>query len=307
MNLEFSHPPSPRSLTRDAGMNDPPADDDSVHDPPADSDTTEPAYLWSDLLARRNALGLTVEDAASVLNLWRDKLREAEEGDREVMTTLVKEFIAMERFVADHADEILAAAPTEGVVTLQAAVDQAEFEAKYPNACTLRDNVAYPVALQHVAVGRAAAELSRRGREVEVHRGERRADLLVRRLAAGLLKLETATLLGSNITHYDRMERSRTAPPAGVVAELQAINDFITDVADQLEVVEDGGVSIVMMIDDQAGYERLYPQAKTRRDGNPYPRRLARVAAARRAHTLQRLGKLVYIAAADDTGPSNDN
>lgn len=298
MNRDFSHLSSPQPLTPD----------NNINDPPANTTTNQPAYLWSDLLARRNALALTVEDVAPVLNLWRDKLREAEAGDREVMTTLVKEFIAMERFVANQTDALLAAAPAEGLVTLYAVVDQSEFEAKHPDARTLRDNVAYPMSLQHVAVGRATAELSRRGRNVEVHRGERRADLLVRRLAAGLLKMETANLLGSNITHYGRMERGRGAPPPGVVAELQSINDFIAEVANQLEVVDEGdAVSFVMMIDDQAEYERLYPQAKTKRDGNPYPRRVVRVAAALRAHKLERLGRCVYIAAADDTDPSFDD
>ena len=130
------------------------------------------------------------------------------------------------------------------------------------------------MSLQHVAVGRAAAELSRRGRDVEVHRGDRRGDLTVRRLAAGLLKDETARLLGLDEKKYAKFERSTTAPPAGLVAELQAIDDFITTSAGQLEVTEAAGVSVVVMIDDQAEFERAYPQARTRarRSGLPAAR-----------------------------------
>ena len=98
---------------------------------------------------------------------------------------------------------------------------------------------------------------------------------------------------------YAKFERSTTAPPAGLVAELQAIDDFITTSAGQLDVTEVDGVSVVVMIDDQAEFERAYPQARTQRDGVVYPRRVHRVAAARRAHTLEAAGGSARIAVAD--------
>jgi transcriptional regulator with XRE-family HTH domain len=264
-----------------------------------EDDIDEPPYLWSDLLARRNALSLRVEDLVPVLRVDLRKYRSRETGALEVGPELVDELIAMEEFVAGEADKLLAAAPAIGTVVLQAAVDQGEFEDAYPDARTLRDLVPYPMSLQHVAVGRAAAELSRRGRNVEVHLGDRRADLTVRRLAAGLLKDETARLLGIDEKRYAKFERSAAAPPAGLVAELQAVDDFITTSAGQLDVTEAAGVSVVVMIDDQAEFERAYPQARTQRDGVVYPRRVHRVAAARRAHTLEAAGSSARIAVAD--------
>ena len=163
------------------------------------------------------------------------------------------------------------------------------------------------MSLHHVAVGRATAELGRQGREVEVHRGERRAELTVLRLAAGLLKDETARLLGVSPQHYSRFERSINAPPPGRRAELQAINDFIAASAAQLKVTKDNGASIVMMIDDQAEFERTYPQAKTQRDGTLYPRRVHRVAAALRAHMIERDGNSARIAVPDNTRRSDDD
>lgn len=262
----------------------------AVHDQEVDIDEDgfdEPPYLWSDLLARRNALSLRVEDLVPVLRVDLRKYRSRETGALEVGPELVDELIAMEDFVGDEVNKRLAAAPASGVVQLQASVDQDDFEKSYPDARTLRDLVPYPVSLQHVAVGRAAAELTRRGLDVEVHRGDRRADLTVRRLAAGLLKDETARLLGLDEKKYAKFERSTTEPPAGLLAELQAVEDFITTSASQLAVAEAAGINVVTMIDDQAEFERVYPQARTRRDGVVYPRRVHRVAAARRAHALE--------------------
>jgi transcriptional regulator with XRE-family HTH domain len=264
-----------------------------------EDDIDEQPYLWSDLLARRNALSLRVEDLVPVLRVDMRKYRSRETGALEVGPDLVDELIAMEEFVAGEADKLVAGAPAEGTVVLQAVVDQGEFEASYPDARTLRDLVAYPMSLQHVAVGRAAAELSRRGRDVEVHRGDRRGDLTARRLAADLLKEETARLLGVDEKRYAKFERSPTAPPAGLLAELQAVDDFITTSAGQLDVTEAGGVSVVVMLDDQGEFERAYPQARTLRDGVVYPRRVHRVAAARRAHMLEAAGRSVRIAVAD--------
>ena len=59
------------------------------------------------------------------------------------------------------------------------------------------------------------------------------------------------------------------------------------------------GVSVVIMIDDQAAFESAYPQARTQRDGLVYPRRVHRVAAARRAHQLEAAGGSARIAVAD--------
>jgi len=274
----------------------------AVHDQEVDIDEDgfdEPPYLWSDLLARRNALSLRVEDLVPVLRVDMRKYRSRETGALEVGPELVDELIAMEDFVADEVNKMLAAAPASGVVQLQASVDQDDFETSYPDARTLRDLVPYPVSLQHVAVGRAAAELTRRGLGAEVHRGDRRADLTVRRLAAGLLKDETARLLGLDEKKYAKFERSTTAPPAGLLAELQAVEDFITTSASQLAVTEAAGVNVVTMIDDQAEFERVYPQARTRRDGVVYPRRVHRVAAARRAHALEAADQSVRVVVAD--------
>ena len=264
-----------------------------------EDDIDEPPYLWSDLLARRNALSLRVEDLVPVLCVDLRKYRSRETGALEVGPDLVDELIAMEEFVADEADKLLNSAPAKGTVVLQVSVNQDDFEDAYPDARTLRDLVPYPMSLQHVAVGRAAAELSRRGRDVEVLRGDRRADLTVRRLADGLLKDETARLLGIDEKRYAKFERAAAAPPPGLLAELQAIDDFITTTAGQLAVTEAAGVSVVMLIDDQAEFERAYPQARTQRDGVVYPRRVHRVAAARRAHTFEAAGRSVRIAVAD--------
>lgn len=274
----------------------------AVHDQEVDIDEDdfddEPPFLWSDLLARRNALSLQVEDLVPVLRVDMRKYRSRETGALGV-DELMDELILMDHFVAGETNKLLAAAPASGVVELHACVDQGEFEAAYPGARTLRDLVPYPVSLQHVAVGRAAAELTRRGLDVEVQRGDRRADLTVRRLAAGLLKDETARLLGIDEKKYAKFERSTTAPPAGLVAELQAVEDFITTSSSQLAVTKAAGVSVVPMIDDQAEFERAYPQARTQRDGVVYPRRVHRVAAARRALALEAEDQSVRIVVAD--------
>jgi hypothetical protein len=264
-----------------------------------EGDIDELPYLWSDLLARRNALALRREDLVPVLKVDEWKYSAREEGALQVGPYLVEELIAMEEFVVDMAAAVIAAAPSAGTVVLQAVVDQAEFGAAYPDARTLRDDVGYPVVLQHVAVGRAAGELSRQDRDVEVHRGGRRADLIVRRLAAGLLKNETAALLGVEKKHYYTAERGAKAPPAGLLAELQAVDDFIAATAGQLNVAEVDGVSVVFMLDDQREFERAYPLARTLRDGVPYPIRVHRVAAARRAQNLEAAGQQARIAVAD--------
>ncbi len=264
-----------------------------------EDDIDEPPYLWSDLIARRNALSLRVEDLVPVLRVDQRKYRSRETGALAVGPELVDELIAMEEFVAGEVARLIASAPAAGTVVLQAVVDQAAFEDAHPDARTLRDLVPYPMSLQHVAVGRAAAQLTRQGRDVEVHRGPQRADLTVRRLAAGLLKEETSRLLGIDAKKYAKFERSTEAPPAGLVAELQAVDDFIAESADQLDVTAVDGVSIVMMVDDQDLFERAYPRARTKRDGTVFPRRVHRVAAARRAHALESAGQSARIAVAN--------
>jgi hypothetical protein len=258
-------------------------------------------YLWSDLVARRNALALRREDLVPVLRIDEQKYRAREAGDLPVGPYLVEELIAMEEFVADERAKLLAAAPAAGPVVLQAVVDQEEFAAAYLDAHTLRDNVAYPLTLQHVAAGLAAGELSRQDRDVEVHRGGRRADLTVRRLAVGVEKNETAALLGVEKKHYYTAERGAKPPSAGLLAELQAVDDFITATSGQLKVVDADGVSAVLMLDDQRQFERIYPLARTLRDGAPYPIRVHRVAAARRAEELEAAGRSARIVVADQS------
>lgn len=266
-----------------------------------EDDINEPPYLWSDLLARRNALGLRREDLIPVLRVDESKYRDREDGALLVGPYLVEELIAMEEFVAALAAEMVAEAPASNVVRLPALADQDEFAAAYPDACTLRDKFAYPLTLQHVACGRAAAELSRQDRDVEVHRGDRRADLTVRRLAAGLEKNETAALLGVEKKHYYTWERGTKPPAAGLLTELQAVDDFIAaSAAGQLKVIEEvDDVAIVVMLDDQRQFEAAYPQARMVRDQKPYPIRVHRVAAAHRAHQLEAAGKSARIAVVD--------
>ncbi|WP_293003222.1 hypothetical protein [Mycobacterium sp.] len=256
----------------------------------------EQPYLWSDLLARRNALGLQVEDLVTVLRVDLRKYRSRETGALDVGFDLVDELIAMEHFVSSETERLMLAAPPAGTIILHAVVDQTEFESSYPSARTTRDLVPYPLSLQHVAVGRAAAALTRQGRDVEVHRGDRRADLTTRRLAVGLLKDETARLLGLDGKKYAKFERSTAAPPAGLLAELQAVDDFIDANAAVLEVADLDAASVVLVVDDQSDFVRAYPQARTLRDGTPYPRRVHRVAAARRARMIEASGSSARIA-----------
>jgi transcriptional regulator with XRE-family HTH domain len=256
----------------------------------------DPPYLWSDLLARRNALALRREDLAPILRVDESKYRARETGTLPVGPYLVEELLAMEDFVARQASAVVAAAASAGTVVLNAITDQDEFNLVYPDARTLRDDVPYPLILQRVAVGRAAAELTRRRRDVEVYTGDRRADLTVRRLAAGLEKNETADLLGVEKKHYYTWERGAKTPSPGLLAELQAIDDFITASAAKLDITDVDGVSTILMIDDQSEFELTYPKARTLRDGAPYPLRVHRVAAARRAGKFDAAGEQSRIA-----------
>lgn len=251
------------------------------------------SYLWSDLLARRNALAMHREDLVELLEVDWAKYRDREDGSRPVSESLIEELLAMEEFVRAETDELLATAPVAaGAVTLQAVIDQGDFERRYPEERTLRDGRPYPMQLHDVAVGRAAAELTRRGYTVEVCRGDRRADLTVRRRACGLLKKETADLLGIAEKKYNVWESGKTAPAVGLLAELQAIDDLITATTVRIDVTRTpAGVNVIHMLDDQTSFEHVYPNARTIRDGTPYPLRVHRVAAARRASIFEGAGE----------------
>lgn len=260
------------------------------------------SYLWSDLLARRNALAMHREDLVDLLEVDWAKYRDREDGSRPVSESLIEELLAMEEFVRAETDELLATAPAAaGAVTMQAVIDQGDFERRYPEERTLRDGRPYPMLLHDVAVGRAAAELTRRGYTVEVCRGDRRADLTVRRRACGLLKKETADLLGIAEKKYNLWESGKTAPAVGLLAELQAIDDLITATTVRIDVTRTpAGVNVIHMLDDQTTFEQAYPNARTIRDGTPYPLRVHRVAAARRASIFEGAGEEARIGADSD-------
>ena len=268
-----------------------------------EADIDEQPYLWSDLVARRCALGLRREDIATVLRIPLRVYLAQESAALPVDSYTVAELIAMHDFVAQETASMLAVRPSgAGTITLRAVADPGEFRSTYPHARTQRHGVTYPLGLQHVAVGRAAAELSRQGHDVEVHRGSDRADLTVRRLACGLLKTATAYLLDLTKKKYYRWESGVTAPPAGLLDELQAVDDFITATATELKTVAVGEMSTVFMLDNQRQFEAQYPQACTLRGGAPYPIRVHHVAAGRRAHHIG--ADATRIAVAGSTQPA---
>lgn len=261
-----------------------------------------PEYLWSDLAARRQALNLSIDDVAALLRMDLTRYRSHESGARDLRGPargLVDELAAMETFVADETALLIAGAATEGTVELHAIADQDTFTAGNPDARTRRDQTPYPVSLQHVAVGRAAAELSRRGRAVQVYRGDHPFDLGAARLAAGLGKNETAHLLGLNVKSYYAAERGARPQGEATLADLRDLDDFITDTAARFEITTQGGVSTIWVTDDQAQFEKAYPEARFQRSGTPYPVRALWVAAGRRAGALQAAGAPVQIGAID--------
>lgn len=255
-------------------------------------------YLWSDLVARRNALSLWPEDIAPLLGIDLARYREIEEGIfGYVSLRVINDVIAMESFVAEEAEWLVSGAPTEGTVVLHTVVDQETFTARYPQARTTGGTIAYPVSLQYVAVGRAAAELGRRGRDVEVYRGERHFDLTAARLAVGLGKTETAYLVGRNVKSYYADEKGRKPPSTHSLGDLRALDDFIVETAGTLEVgVDDRGLDVVWILNNQREFEKAYPQARGQRTNQPYPIRALRIAAARRAHTMEVAGRPTRIA-----------
>lgn len=267
-----------------------------------------PPYLEWDLTVRRSALSLWPEDLAPFfgINVARYRMHEPGEWrfrpelDAELIARrAVDELIAMEAWVTAETGRLIAEAPAEGTVVLDAVVDQELFALEYPEAKTHRRKVAYPVSLQHVAVGRAAAELTRRDRDVKVFRGDRHFDLTAGRLAIGLGKKETAHLLGLNVKTYQTSERGAKPPSAATLDELQFIDDFIEDAAGDLSVSEEGPVSVIRFLGDQTRFETAYPEARTRRTNSPYQVRLLRVAAVRRAHALGKPGQSVRFAPAE--------
>lgn len=278
-------------------------------------------YLWSDLKARRNALSLWPEGLAPILGVdfaryltyeygrpqdvpqvyrgqW-DAMQAilAEHGNMDsVPADFIDDLADMEAFVADEAETLIETAPEAGTVTLRAVADQETFTADYPAACTRLLEQPYPVTLQYVAVGRAAAELRRRGRDVEVYRGERSFDLPAGRFAVGFGKSETAFLFGINEKTYYKMERGTRRPQPVSMGELQRVDDFITELAGKLEVSREGGVNVICVLDDQDAFETAYPSARVERSGTPYPVRLMWVAAGRRAGALDAAGLQARVA-----------
>lgn len=253
-------------------------------------------YLWPDLLVRRNTLALHREDLVALLQVGWGKYRTRENGCRPVSASLIGELLAMEEFVREETNTLVAAASAAtGTVTLQALFDQVHFEQKYPDQRTIRGRRPYPVSLHDVAVGRAAAELCRRGYSAEVYRGQRRADLTVRRRAAGLLKNETAKLLGITKNKYYSWESGKTEPATGLLSELQAVDDFIAVTAARLSVTKTNGINVIRMLDDDERFQDDYPNACTVRDGRPLPLRLYRVAVGRLASTIEAAGEEVRI------------
>lgn len=255
-------------------------------------------YLWSDLTARRVALSLRHDDLAALLGMNAQRYRTYESGGRskEAPLGLVSELKAMEAFVAGETRALIEQAATEGIVVLRAVADEQEFADRYPTARTGRTQAQYPVTLHHVAVGRAAAEFSRRDRDVEVYRGERRFDMAAARLACGLGKNETAHLLGVNEKTYYAAERGTRPPREKSITELQEIDDFIDMMSGELEVTVNNAGSTIWVLDDQADFQNTYPQAFVERSGKPYPVNVLWAAAGRRAGEIEAAGQPARIA-----------
>lgn len=261
-------------------------------------------YLPCDLLAYREALALRLDDLAGLLGIDAGKQQRRERGIRDAGMHLAGEVLAMEAFVdAVAAQEIAAITAAAGpgrddAVVLEVTADPAEFPTLYPAAVTRQDKAPYPASLEHVAIGRAAAELLRRGYAVEVYRGDRRADLMVLRAAAGMFKNETVNLLQVHKGHYYRWELDRRPPPVAALAELRAINDFIAATAADLNILPAGDTGVLLTYSDaeQQRFEADYPHARTLTGAAAYPARLHRIAAAHRARIEAAAGGQVRIA-----------
>lgn len=255
-----------------------------------------PPYLWSDLLARRDALGLQRRQLAQVLGADDRQYQARERGSLPALAEHVDEIAAMEAFVDDQTTALLRRVPIAGTVVLRAVEDQREFERRFPGARSSSAGSPYPLTLQHVAAGRASAILRRRDRTVEVRRGDRSADLAVRRLAVGVSKREAAGLLGVSDSHYYQCERGTESAPTRLVEELQAIDDFIQLSGLLLTHSRFAGAAVVHMLDDHEQFIRAFPRAVSVRSCQPYPLRVHRIAVARRAQRLAAEGRPTRIA-----------
>ncbi|MUL61244.1 MULTISPECIES: hypothetical protein [unclassified Mycolicibacterium] len=270
---------------------------------------SEEKYTWADLSVRRIGLGISTEVYASTLRISNDGYVLSECGDAPVNPRDVAHMIAMELFVAEETARLVAAADFDDdeTIELSVCVDQDAFNAEFPNA-RFHVNAAFPFTLQHVAAGRAAAELTRRGRDVHVYRGDVNVDLLVRRLAVGLMKQQAAELLGLAPQKYVRWEigtvrkfgEKAAGAPVGLIREMQAIDDYITATAKALPAIPDDGITAVFMLDDPEDITATYPGGHTKRGAEPYPRRVHRVAVARRAGALEAAGHRVRIVVDED-------
>ncbi|WP_267295871.1 hypothetical protein [Mycobacterium hackensackense] len=250
-------------------------------------------YSGADLVAARAAVGLSIHELTSVLRVDLANYTARETGTKDVQQHLVGELIAMSAFVADLAGRLAAVVPDDGDVVLDAVIDQAAFETAFPRAKTRRDGVSYPMALQHNAIGRVCGELQRQGRNVEVRRGERRADLLVLRRAVGLARKEAAALFGLNEKTYLEGEQGKK-PLSRVLAELHAVEDFIDVEAANIRVLDVGNIKAVLM----AGVEvRHVETAVTLRDQRPYPLGVHYAAVGRAAQGLRDAGYDVRVVA----------
>ena len=252
-------------------------------------------YSGADLAATRAAVGLSIHELTSVLRIDLDNYKAREAGTKDVQAHLVAELIAMSTFVAELTRQLAAAVPADGTVALDAVTDQAAFESAFPTARTRRDEISFPMALQHNAVGRVACELHRQGRAVEVRRGDRRADLLVRRRAAGLAGKEAARLFGLNEKTYLEGEQGKK-PLNRVLAELQAVEDFIAAAVTTVRVVDFGNVKVVLMADGDVRLQNpLGAAAVTLRDQQPYPISVHHAVAGRAAEVLRAAGHDVRV------------
>jgi hypothetical protein len=252
-------------------------------------------YSGADLAAARHAVGLSIHELTSVLRVDADNYKAREIDTKDVQAHLVGELIAMSTFVAGLVDQLTAQAPTEGTVLLEAVTDQASFESAYPMAKTRRDGVPYPMGLHHNAVGRVASALQRTGRTVEVRRGDRRAELLVRRRAVGLGGKEAARLFGLNEKTYLEGEQGKK-PLSRVLAELEAVENFITAEAADMRIIDVGSIKAVLMAPADAGARAsLAETAVTLRDREPYPVGVHYAAAGRAAQELRNAGHDVRV------------
>lgn len=243
-------------------------------------------YSGADLVAMRATVGLTLHEMTSVLDVDLENYKAREADTKDVQRHVIAELIAMSAFVADLAAQTAADVPSDGVVLLNAMVDQDTFDAAYPQARTHRDEMSYPVSLQHNAIGRVAGELQRQGRDVEVRRGDRRADLLVRRRAVGLGRKEAARLFGLNEKTYLEGEQGKK-PLSRVLGELQAVDDFIATDSANLRVVDAGRLTAVVMGNPDRLAQSPPDGAYTVRDHQPFPFGVHAAAAGRRAQELR--------------------